>query len=146
MPVLVKWRFCLQTYNNYGFWFFPLNQFTFPCSFIFESLISLSTQKLQEILCGTGVDSCVQMIRDRLMSCSILFYLWNLKHFLNTLKRKFMINRCFRIKKMQLTVSWLWSCVWIKEITWSVRTNRHGQCLLKEKGLIEVWSVFQSCI
>lgn len=54
---------------------FLIEPIYFPLQFyFFESSISLSAQKLQEILCDTGVDSCVQMIRDRLMSCSILFY------------------------------------------------------------------------
>lgn len=50
-----------------------MNHFTFPifAVLLLESLIFLSTQKLpvQEILFDLGVDNCVQMIRDQLMSC-----------------------------------------------------------------------------
>lgn len=66
------------------FEFFPLNQFTFPCStfyFFLNPWFPHLHRNLQENLCDTGVDNCVQMIRDLLMSCSILFYtfkIWNI--------------------------------------------------------------------
>lgn len=70
--------------HNYGFWVFPIEPIYFPLQYVLFFLnpwFPHLHRNLQENLCDTGVDNCVQMIRDRLMSCSILFYtfkIWNI--------------------------------------------------------------------